>query len=35
MAVDADVSNGANSSVTRPGAGSCQAQDTNPEQSER
>ncbi len=35
MLFDTVVSKGANVLVTRPGAGSCQAQDTNPEQSER
>ncbi len=35
MALDADVSNGANSEVTRPGAASSHAHEMKPEQSER
>src|SRR5579871_4198967 len=35
MVVESDVLKGANSSVTRPGGGSCHAHETKPEQSER
>lgn len=35
MVFETVVSNGAKVDVTRPGAGSCHAHDTNPEQSER